>query len=135
MSREYEENARQNNGVGFLTGPVSGRKSGVLGLGKDQETANFSVLETEAFIMRLAECQMIDRFPWDMDARTGIVAQIHDALKLELVDPGRGLTDSMAKEAREKLVREIEEIAEVRIPGWDIPFKVEAHYGRHFGEL
>ena len=135
MQAEYEENARRNNGVGFLVGPVSGRRSGVLGLGKEQETANSSVLETEAIIMRLAECQMIDRFPWDMDARTGIVAQIHDALKLELVDPGRGLTDSAAKEARDRIVREIEEIAEVHIPGWDIPFKVEAHWGRHFGEL
>ena len=48
---------------------------------------------------------------------------------------GRGLSDAMAKEARDKKVKELEEVATIRIAGWELPFQVEGHHGRTLRDL
>ena len=136
MERDYVANAAANNGSGFLTTPLFGRRSGILSDGKKNEIVNWRVLATESEIMRIAENQVIDWYPWGKEGvGTGIIAQIHDALKIEMKDPGRGLSDAMAKEARDKKVKEIEEVATIRIAGWELPFQVEGHHGRTLRDL
>ena len=126
MEQLYAQNAETNNGLGFMVGPLSGRRSGVLEDGKKQAVVNWPILETEAMIMRIVEQNVIALYPWLVDGPgTGVIAQIHDAVKLEL----------SSRRDPKRVCAELNEAATVVIPGWDTSFKVEVHHGTHFGQL
>lgn len=124
---------------GHMEEPVMGRRSGGLTEGKKQEVVNFPILAAEASCMRLAEQALLYRFPWDFNARTGLIHQCHDSIAVEIEAPP-GLADWKPKKGEalppelEAYRREVEECMTVRIPGWDVPLTAEASVGRNLKE-
>lgn len=83
--REWERSARQYvaNG-GWIEECIMGRRSGDLEGGKVQATCNFEILACEPSLMRLAEIEVLNAFPWDHDGPgTGLVNHCHDSLMVE----------------------------------------------------
>lgn len=113
---------------GYITGYLSGRRSGNLKDGNESDVVNVGVLDTEAFLMRLAECSAMDAFPPGFDGPgTGIVAQVHDSIKVLVKDRGEDYVKAQAMK--------LQECCTLRIPGHDIPYTAEPHWGRTFAEL
>jgi hypothetical protein len=122
--------------------PVFGRRSGPLSDGKKNEVVNFPILAAESSIMRLAEQEIINAFPFDYAGKgTGMIHQCHDSIAVEMPLPD-GLPPDWKPVRGEELPPKIEEarrIVEdcmtVTIPGWEVVMTAEADVGRSLKDV
>ena len=109
----------------FMESPLFRRRSGPLSDGKMQEVVNFPILACESSLMRIAEQQVLQLFPFEFAGPgTGMIQQVHDSIVLEV-------PEHQAEAARDQLV----EAMTLRIPGWEIPVTAEGAYGRTLKEV
>jgi DNA polymerase I-like protein with 3'-5' exonuclease and polymerase domains len=127
---------------GYMEEPVMGRRSGLLTDGKKQEVVNFPILAAEGSVMRLAEANVRDAFPFEKwGLGTGMIHQCHDSIAVELplpvgFDPMWAPTkgEELPPEI-EKLRRTMEEAMTITIPGWSVSMTAEADVGRTLKDI
>lgn len=137
MKEQYAANAKKAGGLGYMVGPLSGHRSGALNGGKANEVVNNPILESEAMLMRVAETRARAAFPGQ------IQAQVHDSIKIERpwTAPGvRGRAPSaaawaMACAEAALSAERLRECMTVHVPGWEIPFTAEEHWGLSWADL
>lgn len=130
------------NHQGYMEDPIMRRRSGPLSDGKLQEVVNFPILAAEGAVMRLAEAQVRDVFPFEKwGAGTGMIHQCHDSIAVEVPLPSG--FDPMWKPTKgeplppeiEAYRRQLEEAMTVTIPGWPIAMTAEADVGRTLKDI
>lgn len=127
---------------GYVADPIFFRRSGGLGNGKFNEVVNYPILTAEAHVMRLAEWNVRQAFPFAFAGHgTGMILQVHDSIIVELplpkgFDPMWSPTKEM-KAGKEPLPPEIErsrklleECMAISIPNWPLTMVSEAEVGR-----
>jgi DNA polymerase I-like protein with 3'-5' exonuclease and polymerase domains/uracil-DNA glycosylase len=127
---------------GYMVEPILGRRSGPLSDGKKNEVVNFPILAAESSIMRLAEQEIIDAFPFNYAGEgTGMIHQCHDSIAVEMPLP-EGLPANWEPTKGEPLPaaledarRKVEECMTVNIPGWDVTMTAEADVGRSLKDI
>ena len=126
----------------YMVEPILKRRSGPLSDGKKNEVVNFPILAAESSIMRLAEQEIINAFPFDYAGKgTGMIHQCHDSIAVEMPLP-EGLPANWEPVAGEDLPpkieaarRIVEECMTVKIPGWDVTMTAEADVGRSLKDI
>jgi len=126
----------------YMVEPILNRRSGPLSDGKKNEVVNFPILAAESSIMRLAEQEIINAFPFDYAGTgTGMIHQCHDSIAVEMPLP-EGLPANWEPVAGEDLPpkieaarRTVEECMTVNIPGWDVTMTAEADVGRSLKDI
>lgn len=127
---------------GHMFEPVFGRRSGPLSDGKKNEVVNFPILAAESSVMRLAEQEIINAFPFDFAGQgTGMIHQCHDSIAVEMPLP-EGLPPDWENVPGEPLPpkledarRIVEKCMTVNIPGWEVPMTAEADVGRSLKDI
>ena len=110
---------------GFMEEPLFRRRSGPLSDGKMQEVVNFPILACESSLMRIAEQQVLQAFPFGFAGPgTGMIQQVHDSIVVE-VPAGQA----------EQAAQTLAEAMTLHIPGWSIPVTAESAYGRTLKEV
>ena len=142
--------------VGFLIDPLFGTRSGALEGGSPSATSNWTVLRTEAVIMRIVERRMMELYPygssksnrrgrvdywkrfgnphsgdvWDL----GVNSQVHDWLCAQIVDESD--SDDIAASAwGKRTLAATNEAMNVVIPGHAVKYSCEAGIGRGMHEV
>jgi hypothetical protein len=138
----WQEMLRVYAAQGHMFEPVFGRRSGPLSDGKKNEVVNFPILAAESSVMRLAEQEIINAFPFDFAGKgTGMIHQCHDSIGVEMplpdglpADwqpiPGEALPPKI-----EAVRRIVEECMTVNIPGWEVSMTAEADVGRSLKDI
>lgn len=127
---------------GYSEDPIFHRRSGILSGGKFNEVVNYPMLTSEAHIMRIAEWNVRQAFPFEYaGAGTGCILQVHDSIVVEatlppgfdpLWSPRKG--EPLPPEI-ETMRRTLEECMTITVPGWDFPLTAEASVGRSYAEV
>lgn len=114
-----------------LREPVLGRQSGSLNDGELNDVVNYETLAAEASLVRLVEERLCDAFPFDCDGPgTGLVANTHDGLVVEVADRGE---EENAR--RLGLLRECMDLGVLPVLGWDVPIEAEVFMGYTLADL
>lgn len=127
---------------GWVDDPVFLRRSGGLSDGKFNEVVNYPILTAEAHIMRLAEWNVRQAFPFEFaGAGTGPIQQVHDQIVVEIPLP-QGFDPLWAPTKGEPLPPELErqqklleECMQIRIPGWELAIPAEGGCGRSLADV
>jgi len=127
---------------GYSEDPIFHRRSGGLSDGKFNEVVNYPILTSEAHVMRLAEWEVRQAFPFEFGgAGTGVISQVHDSIIVEAplpkgYDPmwqpkkGEALPPGI-----ERMRRTLEECMTVKLPGWPLSLRAEAEVGRTLADV
>jgi hypothetical protein len=99
-------------------------------------------LAAESSIMRLAEQEIINAFPFDYAGKgTGMIHQCHDSIAVEMPLPDglapdwRPVSGEPLPTAIEEARRVVEECMTVTIPGWEVAMTAEADVGRSLKDV
>lgn len=137
---EYEMSRFETQG--WVDDPVFLRRSGGLSDGKFNEVVNYPILTAEAHIMRLAEWNVRQAFPFEFAGPgCGIIQQVHDQIVVEIPLP-KGFDPLWAPTKGEPLPPELErqqklleECMQIRIPGWELAIPAEGGCGRSLADV
>lgn len=128
--------------LGWVDDPVFLRRSGGLSDGKLNEVVNYPILTAEAHVMRLAERNVRQAFPFEFAGPgTGPIQQVHDQNVVEIPLP-KGFPPLWAPTKGEPLPPELErqqrlleECMQIRIPGWELAIPAEGGCGRSLADV
>jgi DNA polymerase I-like protein with 3'-5' exonuclease and polymerase domains/uracil-DNA glycosylase len=138
----WKQMMRMYDGQGYMEEPVLGRRSGPLSDGKKNEVVNFPILAAESSIMRLAEQEIINAFPFDFAGKgTGMIHQCHDSIAVEipLPDGVPANWEPIPGEDIHPVLKDAQQLVEqcmtVTIPGWEVTMTAEADVGRSLKDI
>lgn len=161
---QYRDNALRDTGfeggVGYLIEPVTGTRSGALEGGALCATANWTVLRVEAIIVRMAEANLSQLYPYKASALLGkrganlggyygrygrpdagsiwdigLNMNVHDFLSAQIVDESDGAANIGTTKWGKARLAETREALTIKLPGHPVAYSCDPGIGRGLHEV